>query len=489
MDLSVQSPARRASGFAEKGGLMLRRFGTCTALLLVTLTLLPSLSASSHREAPAISQDPSVDATDLYAFRSPDLPGTVTLIANYNPLEEPSNGPNFYRFADGAEYDVNIDNVGDARAHITYRFQFWTDLRDPNSFGYNSGPITSLDSPNLNERQFYTVTRIENAKETSLGQFQVAPASIGPKSTPDYAALSNAAVFKLKNSGGRVFAGPRDDPFFVDIGGISDLLTLRPLQNLHKVAPVAGATRGVNNLKGYNVHTIALQIPISELTTDGKTPGTPGDRNAIIGVWTTASRGSVSTDGKGMRHLVNGKQVSRLGSPLVNEIIMSRKFKDVFNGSSPSGDADLFKTNADFRNRVLDPEVPKLMHMLYGVDVPPAPRNDLVQAFLTGIPGKTMPAGVVPAEVLRLNLGVPVTTPDRVNHLGAIAGDLGGFPNGRRLADDIVDIELRVAAGVLVPGYDKAPNNQLTDGVDTNDKEFLPTFPYLAMPRAAFDVQ
>ena len=468
---------------------MFRRICDSTLILVLALGLVPAVSASSHREAPAISQDPSVDATDLYAFRSPDLSDTVTIIANYNPLEEPSNGPNFYRFADGAIYDINIDNVGDARPHITYRFQFRTELRDASTFGYNTGPVKSLDSPNLNERQFYSVTRIENAKETSLGEFQVAPANVGPKSTPDYAALSYAAVFRLKNSGGRVFAGPRDDPFFVDIGAIGDLLTLRPLQNLHKVPPVAGATRGVNNLKGFNVHAIALQIPITELTSNGKMPMAPTDRNAVIGLWTTASRGSIASDANGRRQISNAKQVSRLGSPLVNEIVMSRKFKDVFNASQPGGDAGLFKSNEEFRNRVLDPEVGKLMNQIYGIDVPPAPRNDLVQAFLTGLPGKTMPAGVTPAEMLRLNLGVPVTAPDQVNRLGAIAGDLGGFPNGRRLADDIVDIELRVVAGVLVPGYDKAPNNLLTDGVDTNDKNFLPSFPYLALPRGGFDVQ
>lgn len=455
-------------------------------LLMVAIMVAPAM-ASSHREAPAISQDPSVDNTDLYAFRSPDLPGTVTIIANYNPLEEPSNGPNFYRFSDSAFYEINVSNDGDAKAEIVYRFQFHTELRDSSTFDYVSGPVLTLNSPNLNERQFYSVTRIEHGHETNMGEYQVTPANIGPKATPDYGSLATAAVFSLPNGGGRVFAGPRDDPFFVDIGGISDLLTLRPLQNLHRAPPVAGATTGVDNLARFNVHSIAIQVPITTLTTTGKMPAAPTDKGAVIGIWATASRGTATTDSKGNRHLSGVKQVSRVGMPLVNEVVLSRKFKDAFNALEPSGDAPLYKANAEFRNRVLDPEVAKAMTKLYGVDVPPAPRNDLMQAFLTGLPGKNMPADVTPAEMLRLNVGVPVTPPAQVSRLGAIAGDLGGFPNGRRLADDVVDIELRVVAGVLVPGYDKAPNNQLTDGVDANDKPFFETFPYLALPRSAFE--
>ena len=454
---------------------------------MIILSIAPALLASSHREAPAISQDPSVDNTDLYAFRSPDQPNTVTIIANYNPLEEPTNAPNFYRFADAAIYEINIDNDGDAKPEIVYRFQFRTDVRDLSTGLYNTGPVLSLNSPNLNERQFYTVTRIEHGHETSLGEFQVAPANIGPKSTPGYASLADSAIFTLPGGNGRVFAGPRDDPFFVDIGAIADLLTLRPLQELHKVPPVAGATRGINSLAGYNVHTIALQIPITNVTTTGKMPMSPTDKGSIIGLWATASRGSITTSADGHRRITGAKQVSRVGMPLVNEVVISRKYKDAFNSLEPSGDAPLFKSAEDFRNLVLDAELPKLMHKLYGVDVPPAPRNDLMQAFLTGLPGKNMPPNVVPAEMLRLNLGVPVTPADQVSRFGALAGDLGGFPNGRRLADDVVDIELRVAAGVLVPGYDKAPNNQLTDGVDTNDKDFLTAFPYLALPRSAFE--
>lgn len=453
--------------------------------LLLSVALVTPAMASSHREAPAIIFQSSLDNTDLYAFRSPDAPNTVTIVANFFPLEVAANGPNFYRFNDNASYEIHIDNTGGAKASITYQFLFRTEVRDLMTFGYNGGPILSLDSPNLNERQFYTVNRIENGRTTSLGTFQVAPANIGPKSTPDYARLANAAIGAL-SGGGRVFAGPRDDPFFVDIGAISDLLTLRPLASAHKIPPIEGNMAGVDNLEGFNVHAIVIQIPIQQLTMNKKMPMAPTDANAVLGFWSTCSSGSMTTE-NGKMMLRNPKQVSRLGMPLVNEIVMSRKFKDIFNASKPDGDAALYTSNAEFRNRILAPEVPMLMNKLYGIDVAPPPRNDLVQVFLTGVPGKNQPRNVKPAEMLRLNVAVPVTPDSQINRLGVIAGDLGGFPNGRRLADDVVDAELRVAAGVLVPGYDKAPNNVLTDGVDANDKQFLAAFPYLALPKAAID--
>ena len=468
---------------------------TVILAFVLAVVLLPiAVFGSSHREAPSITEDPTHDNTDVYAFRSPDAPDTVTIIANFSPLSEASNGPNFYRFSPDGVYEIHIDNNGDGKEDITYQFQFRTDVRDPNTDKYNLGPVLTLDSANLNVRQFYTVNRITGARRggtmTSMGTaFQAAPANIGPKSTPDYAALANAAVFNLPNGGGKVFAGPRDDPFFVDIGGIVDLLTLRPLQQLHKIPPVAPSAPGVDGLKGYNVQSIAIQVPISQLVAGGTVPTDPAAANAVIGVWSTSSRSRVTilnTGATGRQTIGGLTQVSRLGMPLVNEVVMSLKFKDIFNGSEPSGDKALFDANADFRNRILDPEAAKYMNLLYGIDVPPAPRNDLVQVFLTGVAGKNQPPNVVPAEMLRLNVAVPVTAAANVNRLGVIGGDLGGFPNGRRLADDVVDISLRVVAGVLVPGFDKSPNNALTDGVDTNDKPFLSTFPYTALPLQGF---
>jgi Domain of unknown function (DUF4331) len=462
--------------------------------VLIFAILLPTLMfASSHREAPLITEDPTMDNTDVYVFRSPDNPDTITIIANYIPLEEPANGPNFYNFSPAGVYEIHVDNNGDAREDITWQFRFRTDVKDPSTFLYNTGPVLTLDDADLNVRQFYTVTRINGLRRggtsTSLGtEFQVAPANIGPKSTPSYAALANAAIYNLGNNAGRVFAGPRDDSFFVDIGGIVDLLTLRPIQQLHKVPPAATSADGVDGLKGYNVHTIAIQIPIAQLVAGGNVPGSPTASNAVIGVWASSSRSRVTVlnTGASRRQTIGGlSQVSRLGMPLVNEVVLSLAFKDIFNGSEPSGDAPLFTANETFRNRVLDPETAKLINLLYGVSVPPAPRNDLVQVFLTGIPGANQPPNVVPAEMIRLNVAVPVTA--QPNRMGVIGGDLGGFPNGRRLGDDVVDISLRVVAGVLVDGFNKSPNNALTDGVNANDEAFLSTFPYVALPHQGFE--
>lgn len=472
---------------------MLKRRNPALFALIALLLTFP-LMASSHREAPLITEDPTKDNTDVYVFRSPDAPNTVTIIANYIPLEEPSNGPNFYNFSNSGVYEIHIDNNGDAKEDLTYQFQFRTETRNTATFLYNTGPVLTLDSANLNVRQFYGVNVIRGARRGSGGttsagnDFQVAPANIGPKSTPDYPALANAAVFNLPNSGGKVFAGPRDDSFFVDIGAIVDLLTLRPLQQLSLIPPQAASAPGVDGLRGFNVHTIAIQIPITSLASGGGTPSGPTAANAVIGVWATSSRPRISVlnTGSTRQQTIGGQsQVSRLGMPLVNEVVLSRAFKDIFNASEPNGDKALFDTIADFRNRILDPEVAKLYKLIYNIDSPPAPRNDLVQVYLTGIPGANMPPNVVPAEMIRLNVAVPVTA--QPNRLGALANDLGGFPNGRRLTDDVVDISLRVVAGVLVPAFNKSPNNALTDGVDANDKPFLTTFPYAPLPNQGFE--
>ncbi|HXI12625.1 MAG TPA: DUF4331 domain-containing protein [Thermoanaerobaculia bacterium] len=464
-------------------------------LCAVTLAVPMSLLASSHREAPLITEDPTADNTDVYAFRSPDAPDTVTIIANFSPLSEASNAPNFYSFSNSAVYEIHIDNNGDANEDVTYQFRFRRDVRNLDSHVYNSGPVLTPNSANLNVRQFYTVNRVtgnrRSGTSTSLGgNFQVAPANIGPKSTPDYASLAQSVVGGLVDGTGKVFAGPRDDPFFVDIGSIGDLLTLRPVQQLHLVAPISPSSPGVDGLRGYNVMSIAIQVPITQLTAGGTTPGSATASNAVIGVWSTSSRGRLTllnTNGIPRTSLSGLAQVSRLSHPLVNELVIPLRFKDIFNSSEPKGDKPLFDTVAGFRNAILDPEVPKLLKIFYNIDSPPAPRNDLVQVYLTGIPGATMPPNVVPAEMLRLNVAVPVTAAASINRMGVIAGDLGGFPNGRRLADDVVDITLQVFAGKLVPGFDRAPNNALTDGVNTNDKAFLATFPYTALPLQGFE--
>ncbi|MET0521221.1 MAG: DUF4331 domain-containing protein [Jiangellaceae bacterium] len=242
---------------------------------------------SSHREAPEISKDPVADGTDTYAFVSPDKPGYVTLIANFIPLQPPQGGPNFYEFGDDVAYDIKIANSGKGKADIVYRFQFTTKVRNPKTFLYNTGQIDNISSTNWNRPQFYSVTRIEGGHSKVLGKnLKCPPVNVGKRSTPNYATLAGQAVHSLGNR--KVFAGQRADAFFVDLGSIFDLGTLRPFQNLHLI-PSAAAV-GVNGLQGFNVHTIALQVPISDLSRNGDIPTDASKASAVIGVWATASR-------------------------------------------------------------------------------------------------------------------------------------------------------------------------------------------------------
>src|SRR3954452_12483017 len=244
----------------------------------------PEVEASSHREAPLISQDPVADATDLYAFVSPDAPDTVTLIANYYPMQDPAGFPNFYRFGDDVTYRINIDNNGDAVEDIFYQWDFNTEIVNPNSFLYQSGPIDSLDSPNLNVRQTYTLSEGRGGVLTEIASgLMTPPVNIGPKSTPDYEKLADAAIADV-GDGIKVFAGQRDDPFWVDLGGIGDLLTIRQLPG--------NAGGGVDDLAGLNVQSLAIPVPIEQLTSDAAAPADAAAADAVIGVWTTALRPS-----------------------------------------------------------------------------------------------------------------------------------------------------------------------------------------------------
>lgn len=437
----------------------------------VALTL-ATVRGSSHREAPLISQDPLADHTDLYAFVSPSAPNAVTILANFIPLEAPYGGPNFYRFDDNVLYEIKIDNDGDARADITYQFRFRTTVRNQNTFLYNTGPVATLDSPNLNVRQTYSVSRAEEAAGIRArrpvvlaSDLPTPPVNVGIRSTPDYDALALAAVQTLPG-GIKVFAGQRDDPFFVDLN-VFDLLAVPPADPDNS-----------DSLAGYNVHTIAIEIPIEQLTANGRRPQSMSDPNAVIGVWSTASRPSVTVRNPGAEKATGTLvQVSRLGQPLVNEVVIPRGAKDLFNSLDPTGDAAALPF-------VLDPEVPKLLSLLFGIQSPPAPRQDLVTIFLTGLPGLNQPVNVTPAEMLRLNVAVtPVLQP---NPFGVLGGDIAGFPNGRRPTDDVVDIAFRAMAGAtpLTPQFNAGINAQLGDGVPGNDKPFLPVFPYLASPHA-----
>jgi hypothetical protein len=437
-------------------------------LAVLGLAWIGTVNASSHREAPLISQDPLADNTDLYAFVSPRNPDRVALIANFIPLEAPYGGPNFFKFDDNVLYEIMIDNDADSVEDVTFQFRFQTEVRNPNTFLYNTGPIGTLDSPNWNVRQFYSVTRVDGPRRRGRGttiaeHLPTPPVNVGLRSTPNYDALATAAVRQLPN-GIQVFAGQRDDPFFVDLN-VFDLLAVPPAD-----------VNNFDSLAGFNVHTIAIEIPIASLTATGSRPSSPADPNAVIGVWSTASRPSVTTRGGGQeRHSERYVQVSRLGHPLVNEVVIPRGTKDVFNSLEPTGDAAAL-------GFVTDPEVPKLLAALFGIQSPPAPRNDLVTIFLTGIQGLNQPPNVTPSEMLRLNVAIgPAGNPLA---LGVLAGDIAGFPNGRRLVDDVVDIAVRAMAGAtpLTPNFNRGINAQLGDGVNANDKPFLDVFPFVAAP-------
>ncbi|HSH55779.1 MAG TPA: DUF4331 domain-containing protein [Candidatus Limnocylindrales bacterium] len=456
-----------------------------TGVMAVTLGAagITQVFASSHREAPMIAGDPKADATDLYAFVSPDKPDTVTLIANYLPFQEPAGGPNFYQFGDDVLYEIKVDNNGDAVEDVTFQYRFKTTIKNPNTFLYNTGPITSLDDPDWNISQSYTLTKVQNGQSTVLGEnLPTTPSNVGPKSTPDFAALQQEAI---KQVGGlTTFAGQSEDPFYADLGGLFDLLTIRELPG--------NEGGGIDGLKGYNVQSLALQVPISELTHDGSVPADATAANAVIGAWTTSSRQSTSVlNGDGTQSASGDfVQVSRLGAPLVNEVVIPLGDKDRWNSSEP-------KDDAQFANYVANPELGTLLKSIYNVDVPPQgafgnpeARDDLVAIFLTGLPGLTKPENVVPSEQLRLNVGIaPSANPNR---LGVLAGDNAGYPNGRRLADDVVDISIQAVAGAAYPLFhpEFTPDplaTQLGDGVPANDKAFRGSFPYLALPYSGFE--
>lgn len=475
----MQRKFRRGWGRATLGGLALG--GMLTAGFS-----LQTAGGSSHREAPLLTEDPVVDNTDTYAFVSPDDPDSVTLLANWIPLEAPAGGPNFHRFGDDALYEINVDLNGDAVDDLRYQWRFATKIMNPDTFLYNTGPVTSLDDPDLNVVQTYTVTELfaDQSRVVAEG-LAVPPANIGPRSTPDYEAnLGSAGVSSVSTEYGDIelFAGPRKDPFFVDLGAVFDLAGLRPLNEAHAIP--LGAEEGVDSLAGYNVHSVAIKLPIAYLE---HLKDLYGVQDSVIGVYSSTYRQSTRVlggDGS-VAHDGGWVSVSRLGMPLVNEVVVPLGAKDAFNASYPINDAQ-------FAAKVLDPEVANLIPVLYpGVQVPPAPRNDIATIFLTGIPGVNQPDSVTPSEMIRLNYDIKptVSDPNEQNRLGLLAGEADGFPNGRRLVDDVVDIELRALAGgtPFTPEFNVAPNNALTDGVDGSSVPFLGQFPYVAPPLQGYD--
>ena len=392
-----------------------------------------SANASSHREAPLISEDPSADNTDLYAFRSPDQPNTLTIVSNFIPAEDPAAGPNYYTFSPTARYDIYVDRNGDGRPDVSYYFQFTR----------KNGPFFLGDTA-----QPYTVTRVANGRSTVVAHGSTPPDNIGPRSTPNYHATALKAVTPLAG-GGQVFAGQRDDPFFADVGDIFDLLAIRK--------GTGNDGGGKDFLAGYAVHTIALQIPISEVDTPSHT----------LGIWSAADRRQTTIAGKGGHG--PWVQVSRLGNPLINEVVIPTELKDLWNRTSPSQDKR-------FESYYKTPILAAVINKLYKLGAPETNRTDLVQVLLTGIPKVTF-TGDTLADELRINLAVPVTPADKVSRLGVLGGDNQGWPNGRRLGDDVIDIAEQAVGGFLVGT--KLP---LGDGVNAGDTQQMSTFPYVADP-------
>lgn len=474
-------------------------------LTLAVLGLLPAVVlASSHREAPRITETPKVDGTDLYMFRSyePSREGYVTLIANYVPGQNPYDGPNYYMLDASAAYDIHIDNDGDAREELTFRFHFRNKYQ---GIALPVGPAGSekmvpvpvlttvpggigpgvLDRAGLNVIETYTIDLVRNGEGSGSAITNAAGGdnprvftkpvdNIGEKSIPDYAAYANNHIYGINIPGcgeGRVFVGQRNEPFFINVGEIFDLV------NTNAVGPPDAEQ---DDLADKNVTSLALEVPVACLT-KGKDP--------VIGAWTTASQFS----GKNKDGNATYAQVSRLGMPLVNEVVIGLRDKDGFNRSRPANDPR-------FLDYVTNPTLPELLEALFGslgVAAPNNfPRNDLVAVFLTGVKGLNQPANLRrPGEMQRLNTGIAPAAAADQNNLGVLGGDLAGFPNGRRPGDDVVDIELRVAMGVLctldalemfgcVPADAPAGGLLYTDGVTGSAADYDEAFPYLTTPLA-----
>jgi hypothetical protein len=472
---------------------------------------------SSHREAPEISKDPVADSSDLYAFVSPDKPDTVTIIANYIPLESPDGGPNFYEFGTDVLYAINIDNDGDGKADIIYTFEFQSETTNLDTFLYNTGPISSLTDPNWNRRQTYTVTRFQhNAKQMEVlgAGLPCPPCNIGPLSTPNYeTGLANAAITTVAD-GITVFAGQRAEGFYVDLGSIFDLGVLRPFAADHILSNLLPTMAGINATKALNVHSIAIQVPMNQLTKHRQTPTNPAAAPSTIGVWTTASRQAAtvlpSTGGAKASAVYAGPwvQVSRLGNPLINEVVIPLSQKDFWNHEAPASDVQ-------FAQYVSNPELARLLPVLYPGVFPNLAaynaagtpnRADLTAILMTGIPSGVVPGfqnftGTVQADMLRLNMAVPPATMSSTlpSNLGLLGGDVAGFPNGRRVFDDVVTIEIQAIAGATLglvdpsftpDGAAGAVNQGLTSGptdvTAMGTENYLSSFPYLGVPNSGY---
>jgi hypothetical protein len=508
---------------------------TIAAALVAVAVAVPLSIGSSHREAPNIMLDPTADNTDVYAFTAKNSPGTLTVAANWIPGQVAANGPNFFRFDDRAVYYINIDSTGDGKPEVRYRYTFRTKIRDRNTYRQAKPEVTSLGDPDLVQAQTYDVVeeRYRNGRLRSSTRIArslpVVPSNAGPNTMPNYRRLSRQGVKGLPG-GGKVFAGQRDEPFFIDLGATFDNINLR--------VPPGNAGGGKDDFSGQNTNSIVMQLPEREVTRNGKQVSSARAKNAVVGVWASTDRrrlevtnadfdrGAAPSSGGGAQGASGGGgsgsgsqsaicqqnaggdarcdidqsgntqgrgrqpgsaaapsaggfvQVSRLANPLVNELFPPVVMKDLYNRTTPAGDGQRFG------RFVMNPEVARILNEEFPiVRAPERRRNDLVQALLQGLPGlNRQVSGPNPPAVdtLKINLGIPPALV--ANRFGVLAGDKAGFPNGRRLEDDIVDIDVRLIAGFL-----KNNKQPLGDGVVRNDKPFLSEFPYLAEPTSGFD--
>ena len=451
---------------------------TALAAVIAAAVAVPLSIGSSHREAPNISNDPAADNTDTYAWTAADAPGALTLAANWIPGQNPAGGPNFFRWDDRARYYIHLDNTGDGRPDISYRFKFRTKVRNGNSFLYALPGASGFGDPKLNVVQRYSIVRethryrgkrVKTREKTIARGLPAAPSNIGPKTFPNYAAFTNAAIRKLKG-GVKVFAGQRDDPFFVDLGATFDGINVRK--------GTGNQGEGKDDLSGMNISSIVMQIPERLVTKNHRAVSGPKASNAVVGVWSTTERRKLEVTNSAKKGRGRFVQVSRLGNPLINEVVIPLGKKDKFNRTTPNRDAALYGKYA------VKPELAAVFNALFGVNAPENNRTDIVQALLQGLPGLNQHKGIKgpPAvDTIKLNLGTPPASGPE-DRFGVIGGDTAGYPNGRRLGDDVVDIDLQVVAGFL-----KGNKVPLGDGVDRNDKPFLSGFPYLAAPTSGFD--
>jgi hypothetical protein len=485
--------------------------GVSVAAGILTGVIAVPASASSHREAPFITEVPKVDATDFYMFRSYEANRShyTTLIANYYPFQDPFGGPIYYPLDENALYEIHIDNNGDAKEDITFQFRFKNDYKN-NTLTVGgkevkipiivngSKDIDQVNSPALNRIETYEVSVVRGDRRTGNRQ-QVTNASdgsstffkpvdnIGNKSISNYDHYAGKHIYTVNIPGcdmqGKVFVGQRKDPFVVNLGETFDLVNIKaPATALDPNAERAAK----DDLAGKNITSLSVEVPTKCLTNNNE---------PVIGGWTTASlrQGRLlnpNPTGTNDAAKEGGAwvQVSRLGNPLVNEVVIGIGDKNRWNYSEP-------KDDAQFAQYVTNPTLPALLEKLFGsagVKAPTNfPRNDLVAAFLTGVKGVNQPANVVPSDQLRLNTSVTPAMPDKQSRLGVIGGDNAGFPNGRRPGDDVVDIELRVAMGLLCtieslglcpPSAAPAAKLGYTDGAYLDASFFNTSFPYLKSP-------